>query len=73
MRVSSSRRLTRRIVANSDLPAFFTAVAASRVPAPEGRVVIPLRDPETSVLYHFVCRADHSETLSAVFDALPVP
>ncbi len=64
---------TRSIVANSDLPAFFTAVAAARVPAPEGRVVIPLRDPETSVLYHFVCRADHSETLSAVFDALPVP
>ena len=35
---------TRRIVANSDLPAFHTAVAASRAPAPEGRVVIPLRD-----------------------------
>ncbi len=64
---------TRSIVANSDLPAFFTAVAAARVPAPEGRVVIPLRDPEASVLYHFVCRADHAEALAPVFDALPAP
>jgi hypothetical protein len=35
--------------------------------------VIPLRDPEASVLYHFVCRADHAEALAPVFDALPAP
>ena len=64
---------TRSIVANSDLPAFFTAVAASRAPAPEGRVVIPLRDPEATATYHFVCRADRADALAPVFDALPVP
>ena len=64
---------TRRIVANSDLPAFHTADAASRAPAPEGRVVIPLRDPEATATYHFVCRADHVEALAPVFDALPAP
>ena len=64
---------TRRIVANSDLPAFHTAVAASRAPAPEGRVVIPLRDPEATATYHFVCRADHADALAPVFDALPAP
>ena len=64
---------TRRIVANSDLPAFHTAVAASRAPAPEGRVVIPLRDPEATATYHFVCRADRADALAPVFDALPAP
>ena len=64
---------TRRIVANSDLPAFHTAVAASRIPAPEGRVVVPLRDPEATATYHFVCRADRADALAPVFDALPVP
>ena len=64
---------TRRIVANSDLPAFHTAVAASRAPAPEGRVVIPLRDPEATATYHFVCRADRVDALAPVFDALPAP
>ena len=56
-----------------DLPAFHTAVAASRIPAPEGRVVVPLRDPEATATYHFVCRADHAEALAPVFDALPAP
>ena len=64
---------TRRIVANSDLPAFHTAVAASRIPAPEGRVVVPLRDPEATATYHFVCRADRAEAIAPVFDALPAP
>jgi len=33
--------------------------------------VIPLRDPEATAIYHFVCRADRAEALAPVFDALP--
>ncbi len=62
---------TRSIVANSDLPAFFTAVAASRVPAPEGRVVVPIRDREATALYHFVVPASRADDFEPVFAALP--
>lgn len=61
---------TRSIVANSDLPAFFTAVAASRVPAPEGRVVVPISDREATAVYYFVVQASRQDDFSPVFEAL---
>ena len=61
---------TRSIVANSDLPGFFTEAAASRVPAPAGRAVVPLRDPEATATYHFVVPAGRADDFGPVFDAL---
>lgn len=62
---------TRRIVANSDLPAFHTAVAADRMPAPEGRVVIPIRDSDATATYHFVVKAGRADDFAAIFAAFP--
>ena len=62
---------TRRIVANSDLPGFYTAVAAERVPAAEGRVVVPIRDREAAATYHFVVPARRADDFASVFAALP--
>ena len=64
---------TRHIVANSDLPGFHTEASASRVPPPEGRAVVPIRDPEATATYHLVCRADRAAALEDLFDALPRP
>ena len=62
---------TGHIVANSTLPGFYTDVSIMRTPIPEGRVAVPFRDPEATVTYHLVCRAERAANLSAVFDALP--
>lgn len=62
---------TRRIVANSDLPAFHTAVSADRMPAPEGRIVIPIRDPDAMAAYNFVVKSERADAFAAVFAALP--
>ena len=67
----STLAATRHIVANSDLPAFHTAEAASRVPAPDGRVVVPIRDKEATALYHFVVPAARAADFEPLFDALP--
>jgi hypothetical protein len=46
-------------------------VSIMRTPIPEGRVAVPFRDPEATVMYHLVCRTERAANLSAVFDALP--
>ncbi len=61
----------RHIVANSDLPGFYSDQAARLGPYPGNRVKIPFRDPEATATYHFVCRAPLAPSLSPVFDALP--
>ena len=38
---------------------------------PANRAKVPFRDPEATVTYHLVCRAERAGALSAVFDALP--
>ena len=61
----------RHIVANSDLPGFYSDLAARLGPYPANRAKVPFRDPEATVTYHLVCRADRAGALAAVFEALP--
>lgn len=63
----------RHIVANSDLPGFWSDQAARLGPYPANRARIPLRDPDATATYHFVCRATLAPSLAPVFDALPAP
>ena len=54
------------LVQATALPSFVSDLAMRWAGKPKNRVVIPVLDPEATVVYHFLCRKEDKKKLSAL-------
>ena len=54
----------------SALPFFVSNLAMRWSGKPENRIIIPIADPEATVVYHFLCKKEDKKKLSALIEKI---
>lgn len=66
----SDRYSFNELVQASSLPSFVTDMSEKYRLTPPGRIYIPISDPEATVNYYLVCKAERRQDFHSLFSAL---